>query len=161
MDRMTERAIRRAVILGVGALSLVCLAAAAQPSGEARYVGSQACRECHPDEYANYSAFAKKARSFDAVKKMQTELTQTEFRGCLKCHTTGYGEPGGFRSEAETPELKNAGCEVCHGPGSRHVESTEAKDIRGTLTRSVCEGCHSQERIEAFQYKPLIYGGAH
>jgi len=80
---------------------------------------------------------------------------------CFECHTTGYKEPGGFRSEHETPHLKNAGCEVCHGPGSLHVETGEPKDIKGSLTAEDCDVCHSSERVEAFDYKPLIHGGAH
>ena len=43
----------------------------------------------------------------------------------------GYGKPGGFRSEHETPGLKEPGCEVCHGPGSIHAASRDARDIDG------------------------------
>jgi hypothetical protein len=88
-------------------------------------------------------------------------LSNQEFRRCLECHTTGYGQPGGFRSEEETPHLSDAGCEVCHGPGSRHVETASATDIRGSLTAADCESCHSAERVEAFDFKPLVFGGAH
>lgn len=161
MDRTRDRAIRKVIVLAVGTLHLAGMLPATQPADDGYYVGSEACLDCHPDEYQSYLNFAKKAKSYDAVKKMQPKLTPSEYRGCLKCHTTGYGEPGGFRSEEETPELRNAGCEVCHGPGGRHATSAQATDIRGQLTRSVCESCHSQERVEAFEYKPLIFGGGH
>jgi hypothetical protein len=78
-----------------------------------------------------------------------------------ECHTTGYGKPGGFRSEHDTPDLRNAGCEVCHGPGSLHCETEDPGDIMGSLTADECEECHRTDRVEAFDYKPLIYGGAH
>lgn len=133
----------------------------AQPGPDRTFVGSAACRECHPEEYENYRIFAKKARSFESIERMRSRLTQTEFNGCLECHTTGYGRPGGFRSEHESPDLKNAGCEVCHGPGSRHVATAEAGDIKGELTLEDCESCHNQERVEAFGFKPMIYGGGH
>ena len=125
------------------------------------YVGSQAFAGCHETQYASYQGRAKKARSYDSVKKMADHLTSSELHQCYECHTTGYGRPGGFRSERETPDLRNAGCEVCHGPGSRHVETTRAEDIRGKIVVADCEVCHHPERVEAFKFKPLIYGGGH
>lgn len=125
------------------------------------YVGSKACMECHETEYNNYSTHSKKAISFDHVKKMRRGLTAEEFQGCFECHTTGYGKPGGFKSEKDTPNLKDVGCESCHGPGSLHVQSADAMHIKGKLTTADCETCHSEERVQAFNYKPLVYGGAH
>ncbi len=145
--------------LGVGGVHPT--AVLAQSGADRSYVGSEACRECHEAEYANYLEFAKKANSFDSIQQMKPQLTPAEFQECLECHTTGHGRPGGFRSEAATPNLRNAGCEVCHGPGSRHVLTADTADIVGTLTREDCESCHNQDRIEAFGYKPMIYGGGH
>ncbi len=125
------------------------------------YVGSNACQDCHETEYENFLTYAKKAHSYESIRVMKKGLTEAEFRKCFECHTTGYREPGGFRSEQETPHLKNAGCEVCHGPGSVHVETGAAEDIKRSLTAKDCEVCHSSERVEAFHYKPLIHGGAH
>jgi len=145
-------------------LSILCIGffneVRCEESGKA-YVGSESCRECHETEYTSFITFAKKRHSFESVMIMKKGLTATELRQCFTCHTTGYGEPGGFRSETETPHLKNAGCEVCHGPGSLHAETEDPKDIKWQLTAKDCEVCHSSERVEAFSYKPLIYGGAH
>jgi hypothetical protein len=116
---------------------------------------------CHESEYESYQIRSKKAQSYDSIKKMQPRLTAAEFRQCFECHTTGHGKPGGFQSEQETPGLRNAGCEVCHGPGSRHVDTAEAEDIRGKITDATCEVCHNRERVEAFNYTPLVYGGGH
>ncbi len=132
-----------------------------QSAEEKSYVGSQACQDCHETEYDNFRTYAKKAHSYESIKVMKKGLTDAEFRACFECHTTGYMKPGGFRSEHETPGLKEAGCEVCHGPGSVHCESEEPGDINGSLTAKDCEACHSAERVAAFDYKPLIYGGAH
>jgi len=125
------------------------------------YVGSESCMECHEAEYTSFITFAKKRHSFKSVMIMRKGLTSDELRQCFTCHTTGYGKHGGFRSEAETPHLKNAGCEACHGPGSLHAETEDSKDIKSQLTAKDCEECHNSERVEAFSYKPLIYGGAH
>jgi Cytochrome c554 and c-prime len=125
------------------------------------YVGSKACLECHDTEYKNFLTYAKKNHSYESIGRMRKKLTEAEFSSCLTCHTTGYGQPGGFRSEEETPHLKEAGCEVCHGPGNVHAESGDPADIKGDLTAKDCEACHNSERVEAFDYKPLIFGGAH
>jgi len=125
------------------------------------YVGSGACKDCHETEFDNFTAYAKKASSFKSIELMKKGLTESEIEGCFKCHTTGYGEPGGFISQKETPYLKNAGCEVCHGPGSVHCETEDSEDIKGKLSIADCEKCHSAERVDAFKFKPLIYGGAH
>ena len=125
------------------------------------YVGSETCKECHEQEYANFMAYSKKARTFDSVKKMEKKLTPEEYQSCFECHATGYGKEGGFVSEAKTPALKNAGCEVCHGPGSLHAESEDPDDIIRTTTMEECMTCHNQSRVEAFDFKPLLFGGAH
>jgi hypothetical protein len=133
----------------------------AESDGEKVYVGSESCEDCHENEYVKFQTYAKKAHSYDKIKKMKKGLTDAEFQVCFECHTTGYKKSGGFRSEHETPELKDAGCEVCHGPGSLHVETEEPGDILGDLDASDCEECHNSERVAAFDYKPLIFGGAH
>ncbi len=132
-------------------------------SEEKNSVGSHACMDCHEEEYNSFMQYAKKAHSFEAIKKMRRHLTNHELETCYGCHTTGYGKPGGFVDEATTPDMANAGCEVCHGPGSIHIESEEPDDIIGSdrLSTTRCEACHSKERIAAFNFKPLLHGGAH
>ena len=125
------------------------------------YVGSMACKKCHETEYRNFMIYAKKSTSFQSIQRLKKELTPKEVDGCYYCHTTGFGKPGGFESEKKTPKLKNAGCEVCHGPGELHVKTTDVTDIKGRLSTEDCEACHTSERVKAFRYKPLIHGGAH
>ena len=125
------------------------------------YVGSEACRSCHKTEYENFTKFAKKAKSFEAIERMQKGLSEEEIKGCYNCHTTGYGRPGGFISLEQTPSMKNTGCEVCHGPGKTHIKTKSPRDIKRHLSKEDCEVCHTQERVKAFRYKPLIHGYAH
>ncbi|MEJ2038935.1 MAG: cytochrome c family protein [Desulfosarcinaceae bacterium] len=125
------------------------------------YIGSEACGECHPDQYESYKDNSKKADSFTGIKKMAAKLTPAELGECYGCHTTGYGKPGGFRSEQETPQLKNIGCEACHGPGSLHADSQDPSDLNAQLGIEDCKTCHNAERVAAFNFKPLVYGGAH
>ncbi len=126
-----------------------------------KYVGSEACKKCHETEYKSFITYAKKATSYNSIERIKDRLTEEELRGCYFCHTTGYGKPGGFISVEKTPHLKNAGCEVCHGPGEFHVKTQNPTYIKSKLTIKDCEDCHTEERIKAFRYKPLIHGGAH
>jgi hypothetical protein len=133
----------------------------ASDQNEAIYVGTESCRGCHEVEYDNFKAFAKKATSYASIKKMQKGLTAEELKECYGCHTTGYGKPGGFVSIEKTPHLQDAGCEVCHGPGSKHVESEDPDDLMADLDADSCKACHNSTRVEAFNFKPMLYGGAH
>jgi hypothetical protein len=125
------------------------------------YVGSDACSGCHEQEYNGFVKYAKKSKSFNSIERVKKGLTEEEIKGCYVCHTTGFGKPGGFISIEKTPHLKNAGCEVCHGPGGVHIKTTNRQDIKRKMTLKDCDVCHTSERVRAFRYKPMIHGGAH
>lgn len=134
----------------------------AQAQGESKtYVGMEICKGCHEKEYAGFTTQSKMSNSFKSITRMKKGLTGEELKKCYECHTTGYGKPGGFKSEAETPDLKNLGCETCHGPGSGHASSSDPKDIKRHLDTKDCEVCHTKDRVAAFNYKPILFGGAH
>ncbi len=144
------------------AIFLACLIWPWAAMAENAYVGTAACKDCHEEQYANFTKFAKKSHSDRSVKVMASDLTEAELAQCYGCHATGYGKPGGFVSYEKTPHLADAGCEVCHGPGSDHVESGgDTTLIKGKLTRTDCETCHNEDRVKSFNFKPLLYGGAH
>jgi len=131
-------------------------------AGTREYVGSEACKGCHVHEYENFMEYAAKSRSDQNVMLMLDKLTPEEQRECYECHTTGYGQPGGFVSFEETPEMGHAGCEVCHGPGSTHVLTGDPDHIAGTLSiEEHCAPCHDDERVRNINYKPLLHSGAH
>lgn len=143
-------------------LGLILFSSSSANGGEQPlYVGAEACQDCHPVEYTSFMTYAKKSRSFESIEKLRKGLHPEEVEKCYACHTTGYGRPGGFISPETTEQLKNAGCEVCHGPGSAHVISQSSADIKGAMTTEDCEVCHISERVKAFRYKPMIHGGAH
>lgn len=148
-----------AVLLGVVLIFGFSFAGfAAQPK---TFIGSKACSECHQKEYASFSKFSKKAHSFKSIQIMSAKLEPSELRECYACHTTGYGQPGGFVSIEKTPELANAGCEVCHGPGSEHAQSGDKSLIQTKLAVEQCQTCHNEQRVKSFGFKPMLFGGAH
>jgi hypothetical protein len=147
-------------VLAAAALFAAVLGTANGAVGK-RYVGSEECAQCHPTEYESYSKYSKKAHSSRSVQLMSSDLTQSELESCFGCHTTGYGEPGGFEGFEETPGMADLGCETCHGPGSAHAEMGDPVEIRADLDASDCETCHNEQRVSSFNFKPLLFGGAH
>lgn len=134
---------------------------AGQDHPSPKYVGARACKPCHEKEYASFTHYAKKSTSYSSIERLKKGLSKEDLKKCYGCHTTGYGKPGGFISIEKTPELKNAGCEVCHGPGGIHVKTKDPDSIKRQPTRKDCEICHTSERVKAFRYTPLIHGGGH
>ncbi|KKK93325.1 hypothetical protein LCGC14_2694000 [marine sediment metagenome] len=149
------------VVWAAVSISFAWLTGRAMAEDGAEYVGPEICQYYHPDEYDDFVTYSKMVKSFENILLMKKNLPEEEFQTCFECHTTGYGEPGGFISEAQTPHLKNIGCETCHGPGSFHAETGEPEYIRGRLSREFCEKCHNDERVTTFRYKPMIFGGVH
>ncbi len=147
-----------------GLILLILFAATPEAQNQSinKYIGLDVCKSCHQTQYDRFQKYAMKSKSFQSVQKMKKGLTPDEIEGCYHCHTTGYGEPGGFVSLQQTPELKNAGCEVCHGPGMRHVEEKGNPDlIVREVELDICEKCHTEDRVQSFHYKPIIYAGSH
>jgi len=130
-----------ACVVGSWSTVRVC---ASSPSKDAKYVGAKKCRSCHSKDHKGWRK-TKHAKTFE-----QLEGPEKNDPDCLKCHTTGYGEPGGFVSEEGTPNLKGTGCESCHGPGSEHTK--EAKNAPETgkwdtkiskVPQNTCVKCHN------------------
>jgi len=125
----------------------------APPEGQT-YTGAKDCASCHFKQFLTWSK-TKHAKSFDLLPdKYQTDAE------CLPCHTTGFGEATGFKDKATTPTLVGTGCEVCHGPGSKHAEmakgfgkekltAEQEQQVRDTIwlmvPKNVCVECHKDQ----------------
>lgn len=151
-------------LLAAASLTLTLTLPPAATAGEpaARYVGSQVCAPCHAGQHERFMRYSKKAHSSKNLRLMAKGLSDQELTSCYGCHTTGYGRPGGFTDFTATPQLADAGCEVCHGPGSDHADAGgDPKLIRSKLAMAMCEGCHNAERVRTFNFKPMLFAGAH
>ena len=66
---------------------------------------------------------------------------------CEQCHdkiTKDFGDASHSRLKAKGENAKNIGCESCHGPGSKHVESGGAKKtiVNPRKSPDACFACH-------------------
>ncbi len=101
---------------------------------KSEYVGADACQGCHQKEYEIWK-HSKHAHAYD--KSLVVTATQPKNRQydpeCVVCHVVGYGYEKGFVTEAKTPDLKNVGCESCHGPSGEHADNPRNLAIRDAI----------------------------
>jgi Cytochrome c554 and c-prime len=90
-------------------------AAETAPPADQNYIGTKKCASCHFDHFSKW-----KKTKHSGTFTLLPEKYQADAK-CLKCHTTGFGEPTGYKTTADN-DLKGTSCEACHGPGSKHAE---------------------------------------
>jgi 2',3'-cyclic-nucleotide 2'-phosphodiesterase (5'-nucleotidase family) len=110
------------------------------------YLGAGACLRCHQEDFDIYTG-TKHAHAYSTLSKMY----QHRDASCIGCHSTGYGQEGGFRGArliGSPTDLVDVQCEACHGPGAEHSrDGTYA----GRAVES-CTQCHSKEQDPDFDF---------
>jgi hypothetical protein len=115
---------------------------------EHEYQGSKSCKMCHLAVFKSWEETLH-AKAMEAlmpgnraeVKEkfgLDPQKDYTKDEKCIKCHTTGFGKPGGYvmptegdaKSAKDAEKMAGVGCEMCHGPGGG------AKDFKKELLKS-------------------------
>lgn len=117
-----------------------------------KYVGSEACKLCHNHTY-NYEKWSTKKHAH-AYATLADDGYQYDPE-CILCHVVGYEYESGYVSEEKTPQMKNVGCENCHGPGSKHISSLGLE--KTTQPMSDCTDCHTPEHSPGYGQDPHGY----
>ena len=108
--------------------------------------GTFACLTCHRPA-AEFWRTTPHARAWATLERAGRQYDLD----CIGCHVTGWRQPGGACSVAETEGRRDVQCEACHGPASLH-----AVDPPGHLARdppeAVCRACHTAENSTTFEY---------
>jgi hypothetical protein len=124
-----------------------------------RYVLAEACNECHPEQYQRWQK-TDHAQAYNSLIKIDKHFELE----CIRCHTLGYNQPGGFTDIHQVGEFANVQCESCHGPGRLHVKSKgETKMNKDMVGGIMCLHCHIDERSPEFDletYFPKVCGKA-
>ncbi len=162
------------------------------------YVGSKKCKICHIKEYKSWEK-SEMGQAFETLKPGNAAETKKKFNidlskdyttdaNCLKCHTTGFGLPGGYaipdpddkKAVRKAKTLEGVGCESCHGPGSAcmdvfkdlfrskrkyNVEELYAVGLT-KIGESTCTTCHNAESPtinpdDPFDYEKQKVEGVH
>lgn len=130
------------------------------PPGTSHYVGGAACTSCH----AAADTFWRTTKHSGAYATLTDQFKEYNL-DCVSCHVTGYERPGGS-TVTHVEALRDVQCEACHGPGSRHVDSSgDTALITLTPDPSVCKGCHHAPHVpadwDAARAWPNILGPGH
>lgn len=114
------------------------------------YTGSKSCKDCHEYEYEKWSTKSH-AHAYETLKRAGSEVDPE----CVGCHVVGLKYEGGFVSEQETADLKDVGCEVCHGPGSEHIKSLGM--TKTTSPKMGCTDCHTPDNSVNYAGNEAVY----
>jgi hypothetical protein len=130
------------------------------------YVGSKYCKLCHDYEYEKWmnspqvfipglvkqaDATSRHSNAWQTLVDVNSEYDPE----CVVCHVIGMQYQTGFVSPAKTPEMKDVGCENCHGPGSEHIRSLGAVETSGPM--STCTDCHTIEHSVNYENNQKLY----
>lgn len=142
-------------------LGTVTLAAATPATaGPAGYVGVKTCTKCHDAHGESWAATAH-AKAFESLQsgtkaeakkkaKLDASKDYTKDKDCVGCHSTGFGQPGGYSVGTDPggqKALGSVGCESCHGAGGGY------RDEHGTAEKK------HKRTSEAAPRKALVAAG--
>jgi len=124
----------------------VARAAAPPPPTVPTYATASACVSCHTKQMSRW-ALTDHARAWESLLARQS----TQNPECVGCHSTGFGEPGGFGDPAAASALrfKAVQCEACHGPMAGHPDDGKKPPA---VTIDTCTGCHDAANSPEFAF---------
>ncbi len=150
--------------------------------GERVYLGEQACRQCHPNQFNKWRltrhAKAYTSLSMPVAKEIAAlsgiDVDPHESPICLGCHTTAFDVEEWELDETFYPE-DGIQCEFCHGPGSGYSSEAIMQDpdrarkaglkFPGEHTCMVChaeKGSHTAVlEVRKFVYEEALKEIAH
>ncbi len=124
------------------------------------YAGTSACSQCHQQQYEAWK-MTDHARAFTTLENKKQSFNSD----CLPCHvTSSVSENSPERTKnlllSLPPQLRSVGCEVCHGPGKKHIRAPKTNTLTRQPLPVVCLKCHTPKRDDSFDYKKKIYAAS-
>jgi hypothetical protein len=116
--------------------------------GGLAFVGTGKCKTCHEFAYQKWTE-RKHAIAYPTLVTAEHQYDPE----CIKCHVIGLGYESGFKNETSPEDLREVGCEACHGPGNKHIESVLTQKpyvAPGGQPRMKCLDCHTNENSAGF-----------
>jgi hypothetical protein len=118
---------------------------------EATWQTAAGCFKCHERHLAAWS-LSPHARAHEPLLARGKALDPE----CVGCHTTAWGEPGGFTSAdaGAIGKWKGVQCEACHGALGGHPQRAEVQPA--PVTERTCARCHDAANSPQFDYTSYL-----
>lgn len=129
-------------------------------------LSERTCMGCHRKEYRQWSSTAHSHAWQSLITKGQTGDAE-----CQQCHTTMFGEEGGFTTLSETPFFVNVQCASCHQLAAESVNA-HIKRVRlrrgmdktngqtehdfKPITEAACVQCHTADASPDFEFETAL-----
>lgn len=114
------------------------------------YAGSTACTSCHAPQFAKWRG-TQHATAYDTLEAKGQQFNVQ----CLPCHITGPAAQTGQEMLALAHDLRQVGCESCHGPSRAHsLQPTATKATQPTM--DTCLRCHIGEHDDRFNFSEAL-----
>jgi hypothetical protein len=123
----------------------IAKAVATKDDSGPEYASTASCVSCHMHQFATW-AYSKHKGALQSL----VERGEDRDPECLGCHSTGFGEPGGFGelSKFNLSRLGAVQCEACHGPLKGHPEDVNV--MVSPVTETTCTRCHDEANSPDF-----------
>lgn len=136
--------------------------------GEPTYIGTAQCATCHGEAHAFWETTAHSS-AMETLVERDKDFDQS----CVGCHVVGWEQPGGsmlgnlvyeeeIQGQVFEKDLRDVGCESCHGPGSEHRrmpldEAGMPHAILTSPTQEQCAQCHVPEHSPRFDFDVYVH----
>ena len=116
------------------------------------YAGVAACVGCHPAQTEKWQTTGH-ARAWAGLEHDGSHTNLD----CVGCHSTGFGQEGGFLRPASAGALIDVQCEVCHGPSLAHAyQPGNVSPPQRRPTEATCGQCHQWDRSRPFVFEDWL-----
>lgn len=114
------------------------------------YAGSTACRSCHAPQFKKWLN-TKHASAYGTLEDKGQQFNSQ----CLPCHVTGaFGQPGEMALSL-ADDLRQVGCETCHGPARQHAVRPQSARP-GQPSMDTCLRCHTGDHDDNFIFPEAL-----
>ncbi len=115
------------------------------------YIGWQRCGKCNRAEVKSWQR-TKHARAYETLVEKNRQYNLD----CLFCHVTGIDRQHKSTALSVSTELREVGCESCHGPGRAHAANPQKNKLISHPPGKTCLSCHTRDHDPDFKYETDI-----
>ncbi len=111
------------------------------------YIGWRRCGKCHKAELGSWQR-TRHAKAYETLVKKNRQYNLD----CLFCHVTGIDHQHKLAALSLSADLREVGCESCHGPGRAHAANPQKNKLISRPLEKICLSCHTKAHDPNFKY---------